>query len=59
MKTAGALKSLTSQDPLQWPVMKQVMERKKVIQMVEKPTKALFLWYSDELCKQEALSETY
>lgn len=59
LKTASALKSLTSQDPLQWPVAKLVLDRIKGDGGEKTYQGTVLLSYDDatiQQCKQEALS---
>ena len=61
LKATSALKSLESQDPLQWPMVKQVVDQIKSDANGEKIYQGTVLMdYSDaaiDHCKQEALSD--
>ena len=61
LKATSALKSLESQDPLQWPMVKQVVDQIKSEANGEKIYQGTVLMgYSDaviDCCKQEALSD--
>ena len=60
LKTVSALKSLASQDPLQWPVVKQVIDRISADDDENTYQGTVILGYCDATlneCKQQALSD--
>ena len=60
LKTVSALKSLASQDPLQWPVVKQVIDRISADGDENTYQGTVILGYCDATlneCKQQALSD--